>query len=70
MKLGESGEAWLFDSNNKLILVKDDTEIILVSSVDVVLKHALTKELKPVDWVEVETFSETGKDDKAPVSAH
>ena len=46
--------------------VKDDTEIILVSTVDAVLKHALTKELKPVDWVEVETLPKSAKDDKAP----
>ena len=50
--------------------VKDDTEIILVSTVDSVLKHALTKELKPVDWVEVETLSKTGENDKAPLDAH
>ena len=48
--------------------VKDDTEIILVSTVDAVLKHALTKELKPVDWVEVETLPKSAKDDKAPAA--
>ncbi len=48
--------------------VKDDTEIILVSTVDAVLRHALTKELKPVDWVEVDTLSKSAKDDKAPTA--
>ncbi len=50
--------------------VKEDIEIICVSSIDTVLKLALTKELKPIDWVEVETLSKTGKDDTPPVSAH
>ena len=50
--------------------VKEDIEIICVSSIDNVLKLSLTKELKPIEWVEVETLSKTGKDDKPPVSAH
>ena len=33
-------------------------------------KIALTKELKPVDWVEVETLPKTGKDDKTPAQTH
>jgi ATP-dependent Lon protease len=48
----------------------NDIEIILVSSVDEVLKNALTKELKPVDWVEVDTLSKSGKDDKAQAQTH
>jgi ATP-dependent Lon protease len=35
-------------------IIKKNIEIICVKSVDEVLKHALTKELKRVDWVEVE----------------
>jgi ATP-dependent Lon protease len=48
----------------------DEVEIILVSSVDEVLKNALTKELKPVNWVEVDTLPKTGKDDKAQTQTH
>ena len=50
--------------------VKDDIEIISVSNVDEVLKIALTKELKPVDWVEVETLSKSTKEDKTSASTH
>ena len=45
--------------------VKDDINIIPVESADEVLKLALTKELKPVEWTEVEKLSETKKDDKS-----
>ena len=48
----------------------DEIEIILVSSVDEVLKNALTKELKPVNWVEVDTLPKKGKDDKAQTQTH
>jgi ATP-dependent Lon protease len=48
----------------------DEVEIILISSVDEVLKNALTKELKPVNWVEVDTLPKTGKDDKAQTQTH
>ena len=50
--------------------IKDEIEIILVSSVDDVLKYALTKELKPVNWVEVDALPKTGKDDKAQTQTH
>ena len=50
--------------------IKDEIEIILVSSVDDVLKYALTKELKPVNWVEVDTLPKLGKDDKAQAQTH
>ena len=48
----------------------DEIEIILVSTVDDVLKYALTKELKPVNWVEVDTLPKSGKDDKAQAQTH
>jgi len=48
----------------------DEIEIIMVSSVDEVLKNALTKELKPVNWVEVDALPKTGKDDKAQTQTH
>ena len=50
--------------------IKDEIEIILVSSVDDVLKNALTKELKPVNLVEVDTLPKSGKDDKAKAQTH
>ena len=50
--------------------VKDDIEIVSVSNVDEVLKVALTKELKPIDWVEVETLSKSTKEDKTSPSTH
>jgi ATP-dependent Lon protease len=48
----------------------DEVEIILISSVDEVLKNALTKELKPVNWTEVDTLPKIGKDDKAQTQTH
>ena len=50
--------------------VKEDIKVTPVSSVDNVLKIALTKELKPVDWVEVETLSKSVKDDKTTAQTH
>ena len=38
-------------------VIKKNIEIIPVKNVDEVLKHALTKELKKVKWVEVEQVS-------------
>ena len=38
-------------------VIKKNIEIIPVKNVDEVLKHALTKELKRVEWVEVEKIS-------------
>ena len=48
--------------------VKEDINIIPVESAHEVLKLALTKELKPVEWTEVEKISETKKDDKSQAS--
>ena len=48
----------------------DDIEIILISSVEDVLKNALTKELKPVNWVEVDALPKKGEDDKAQTQTH
>ncbi len=47
--------------------VVEDIKIVPVNSVDSVLRHALTKELKAVEWVEVETIS---KSEKAPAQTH
>ena len=43
-------------------------KIILVESADAVIKIALIKELKPVEWTEVENISESKKDDKSQAS--
>ena len=48
--------------------VREDIKIIPVDSADEVLKIALTKELKPVEWTEVEKLSESKKDEKSQAS--
>ena len=48
--------------------VKKDIKLTAVEFVDDVLKIALTKELKRVDWVEVDKISESKKDDKSQAS--
>ena len=48
--------------------VREDIKIIPVESADEVLKIALTKELKPVEWTEVDKISEGKKDDKSQAS--
>ena len=50
--------------------IKEEIKIILVSTVDDVLKNALIKELKPVNWVEVDTLPKSGKDDKVQAQTH
>ena len=50
--------------------VKEDIKITLVSNVDEVLKIALTKELKPIKWVEVDTLTKSNKDQETPASRH
>ena len=44
--------------------ILDDIEIKTVKTVDEVLKIALTKELKPVEWIEVETLPKSKSGDK------
>jgi len=41
-------------------VIKKNIEIVCVKNVEDVLKHALTKELKRVEWVEVEKISKPG----------
>ena len=48
--------------------VKEDIKLTTVEIVEDVLKIALTKELKRVEWVEVEKISDTKKDDKSQAS--
>ena len=50
-------------------IIKKNVEIIPVKNVDEVLKHALTKELKRVEWVEVEKIS-TNKKESSISSTH
>jgi len=48
--------------------IKDDIKITPVEYADEVLKHALTKELKRIDWVEVDKISTDKKEDKSQAS--
>ena len=48
--------------------VREDIKIIPVETADEVLKIALLKELKPVEWTEVDKISEGKKDDKSQAS--
>jgi len=57
-----------FDNKKDLVEIPKnilkDIEIITVSNVDEVLKVALTKELKPVEWIEVENLAKTKTGEK------
>ena len=55
----------LVDIPKKVI---DDIKITPVNTADEVLKIALTKELKPTDWVEVDKISENKKSEKTQAS--
>ena len=48
--------------------VREDIKIIPVETADEVLKISLIKELKPIEWSEVDKISETKKDDKSQAS--
>ena len=50
--------------------VLDSIEIITVKNVDEVLKVALTKPLKRVEWVEVDQIAEKNKTKKEELSTH
>ena len=50
--------------------VLDDIKIDTVKSVDEVLKIALVKELKPVEWIEVESIPKSGNEKNVPGSTH
>jgi ATP-dependent Lon protease len=62
-----------FENKKDLIeipeVIKKNIEIIPVKNVDEVLKHALTKELKRVEWVEVEKISKN-KEESSISSTH
>ncbi len=44
--------------------ILNDIEIKIVKTVDEVLKIALTNELKPVEWIEVEPLPQSKSSDK------
>ena len=48
--------------------IKDDIKITPVEIADDVLKIALTKELKKIEWVEVENISKSKSEDKSQAS--
>ncbi len=48
--------------------VKEDIKILPVETADEVLKLALIKELKPIEWTEVDKLTEPKKDDKSQAS--
>ena len=48
--------------------VREDIKITVVENVDEVLKIALTKELKRIEWTEVENISKADKDQKSQAS--
>ena len=51
--------------------VLKDIEIIPVKTVDEVIKIALTKELKPIEWIEVENLPKSKSTEKtSPGSTH
>jgi ATP-dependent Lon protease len=50
--------------------ILDNIEITAVSDVDEVLKIALTKELKPVEWIEVETLPKSTSEKPVAGSTH
>ena len=50
-------------------IIKKNIEIIPVKNADEVLKHALTKELKRVEWVEVEKITKN-KEESSTTSTH
>ena len=61
----KDNEKNLVDIPKKVI---DDIKITPVGTADEVLKIALTKELKPTDWVEVDKISENKKSEKTQAS--
>ncbi len=48
--------------------VKEDIKILPVETADEVLKLALVKELKPIEWTEVDKLTDPKKDDKSQAS--
>ncbi len=51
-------------------IIRKNIEIISVKTVDEVLKHSLTKELKPIKWAEIDQASSKNKEKPEVTSAH
>ena len=50
--------------------IKENIEIVSVKTVDEVLKVALVKELKPVEWIEVDKLSKSGSEKSGTEITH
>ena len=50
--------------------IRKSIEILPVKTVEEVLKHALTKELKPVKWAEIDQVSNKNKEKTEVTSTH
>ncbi len=63
-----------YDNQKDLIeipeTIRNSIEIVSVKTVEEVLKHALTKELKPVKWAEIDQVSNKNKEKSEVTSAH
>ena len=51
-------------------IIRKNIEIISVKTVEEVLKHSLTKELKPIKWAEIDQASSKNKEKPEVTSAH
>ena len=51
-------------------VIRKSIDIVCVKTVDEVLKHALTKELKPIKWAEIDQASKTNKEKSEVTSTH
>ena len=63
-----ANSVWTLTEIPKNIL--KDVEVTTVKTVDEVLKIALTKELKPVEWIEVENLPKSKDGEKTVGSTH
>ena len=63
-----------YDNQKDLIeipeTIRNSIEIVSVKTVEEVLKHALTKELKQVKWAEIDQVSNKNKEKSEVTSAH
>ena len=51
-------------------IIKESIEIVTVKTVEEVLKHSLTKQLKPIKWAEIDQASTKNKEKSEVTSAH
>ena len=50
--------------------ILNEIEVVPVKTVDEVLKIALTKELKPIEWIEVKSLPKSKNDEKPAAGPH